>query len=281
MARRKANNETQALAKFDERLAESQRRMQEHADDFGGGKFISVRAGQLMVDGAPVQGNQVAVVVLDSLRENVFYEEDFDSDNPQPPTCYAYSSDEGPMAPHPKAQQAQSAACKGCSQNEFGSADRGRGKACKNRIRLAMLAGGTVTRGDFEAFDDPEHFESDGIYQLSVPPTSGKAWKQYLSGIGSIHPAKLYTLISVLPDQQHQWHLQFSKLDKVPTNLLPAIAGRLDEAGEAISQPYQEPSEEERPAKRGRGKAKGKKSGGAKRTSKKAATESTVRSRKF
>lgn len=281
MARRKANNETQALAKFDEAFAASARRMQDHADDFGGGKFISVRAGQLMVDGAPVQGNQVAVVVLDSLRENVYYVGDFDPDDPQPPVCYAFSGDEGPMAPHPKAQQAQSAACKGCRWNEYGTATKRKGKACKNRIRVAVLSGGTMARGAFEAFDDPEHFASDGIYQLSIPPTSGKAWKQYLNGIGGVHPVKLFTLISVIPDQKDQWHLQFTKLDKVPTDLYPALRSRIDEARESISQPYPEPSEEERPAKRGRGKAKSKKGKTSKHTTKRVAAESTVRSRKF
>jgi hypothetical protein len=51
------------------------------------------------------------------------------------------------MGPHPSMQadanfQPQSDLCKTCEHNQWGSADKGRGKACQNRRRLTMIPAG-------------------------------------------------------------------------------------------------------------------------------------------
>jgi hypothetical protein len=278
MVRRKS--ETRAVAKWDAQLAEAAKRMQDQAADFGGGRFISVRGGQLSIDGDAVPGNRIAVVVLYSLRENVYYDGDFDPDDPQTPLCFAFDAG-GQLAPHADAQDPQCDTCKDCRWAEWGSAARGRGKACRNRIRLAVLAAGKLDgRGAFEAYDDPKHFAGDAIYQLSVPPTSGKIWRRYLGGLGGAHPATVFTLIDVVPDPKDQWHFAFERLDRVPDRIGQVLVERLGDAHEAISQPYQLIEREEQPRAR-RGKNVGRaKSGGRPRAAASGGVTSTRRKTK-
>jgi len=60
----------------------------------------------------------------------------------------------------------QSDHCKGCPQNEFGSDDRGKGKACKNMKRLHLIMEDSLL---------PR--------RLTIPPTSIRAFDTYLTGL--------------------------------------------------------------------------------------------------
>src|SRR3990167_7275206 len=109
----------------------------------GTGSFFSIKGGLLSFAGSPMPNNQMAVIVLDSLMENVYYEGAYDASNPQGPKCFAFGRNEADMAPHEVTVQAgcqQSEACAGCPMNEWASAAQGRGKACKNTRRLAMTS---------------------------------------------------------------------------------------------------------------------------------------------
>jgi len=147
----------------------------------GDAQFFSIRAGVLSFGGMPIPGNQMGVVILDWIYENIYYEGEFDSENPSPPTCFAFGRDGTTMVPHEnvvEAGQAQHETCKGCPHDEWGSAERGRGKACRNLRRLAIIPGGTidVNSGRFEPFTDPAQFEAGAVGYLKIPPTSGKGF---------------------------------------------------------------------------------------------------------
>lgn len=57
-------------------------------------------------------------------------------------------------------------ACKDCAMNQFGSGEGGKGKACKNMKRLYILTGDSLFP-----------------YALTLPPTSIRAWTDYVSSI--------------------------------------------------------------------------------------------------
>ena len=136
-----------ALVKWEEELAKQAEVAAGMEANVGGGQFFSMQGGQLKFNDNPVPGNQMAVIILDHILENVFYDGDFDPNNPQPPTCFAFGRSDDDMAPHETVVaegQAQNETCNGCPFNQWGSADKGRGKACRNTRRLAMIPAGTL-----------------------------------------------------------------------------------------------------------------------------------------
>ena len=119
-ARKKTGTE---VANWEKELAESAREQVQSEDTaaLGGGRFFSIRAGQLSIDDAPLPGNQMAVVILDSIMENVYYEEGFDPDVRTPPTCFAFGRDAETMGPPDEVDKhdeftRQSDLCKDCPQ---------------------------------------------------------------------------------------------------------------------------------------------------------------------
>jgi hypothetical protein len=230
----------------------------------GGGSFFSVAAGVLSFDGAPIPGNQMAVVILDHIHENVFYEGIYDAGNPRPPTCFAFARDGSELAPHEtvvEAGQAQHETCKGCSQNEWGTAERGRGKACRNTRRLAMIPAGTidVNSGRFTPFTDPDHFETATVGIMKIPVTSVNGFGTYVKQVsGAVRrpPHGVFTRVRVVPDPKTQVRVLFEPLDNAPAGIIPILMKRHAETRETIMFPYplsyDEP-EEKAPATRSRG----------------------------
>jgi len=241
-----AKQQTKALARWDAELAKEAEVAAAMEANTGGGQFISTRGGKLTVDDAPVPGNRMAVHILDYILENVYYEGDYDPDNPSAPTCYAFGRDEKDMAPHPKvveAGRAVSEKCSGCPNNEFGSADKGRGKACKNTRRLALLPAGTYDeRGKLKLIDDAEVHAAANIRFMKLPVTSVKGFAGFVKAVAStlkMPPHGIVTKVSVEPDDKTQHKVVFEPVSKLSDKVGGAIMTRREEAKATIEFPYQ------------------------------------------
>jgi hypothetical protein len=212
----------------------------------GGGQWFSIRGGILTFNGAPLPGNEMVAVVVDSILENAYFEGEFDPDNPQPPVCFAFGRDDDGMAPHQTvfdADQAQNQTCKGCEKNVFGSAERGKGKACKNTRRLALLAAGSIElpKREITLFDTPEEFEKETIGFLKLPVTSVAGWAAMVKRISASDrrpPHGFYMHISVVPDPKTQWRVLFNPAGKLPNEVMDAVMRKRQEAQALIEQPY-------------------------------------------
>lgn len=240
-----AAGKTKALAKWDAELAKEAEVAAAMEANTGGGQFISTRGGKLSIDDAPVPGNRMAVHVLDHIMENVYYEGDYDADNPSAPSCYAFGRDEKTMSPHPKVVEAGTAVsekCAGCPNNEFGSADKGRGKACKNTRRLALLPAGTYDeKGKLKLFTDSEHHESANIRFMKLPVTSVKGFAGFVKSVAGtlkMPPHGIITKVSVEPDAKTQHKVVFEPVQKLPESVGPAVMKRREEAKATIEFPY-------------------------------------------
>lgn len=252
------------LAKWDDQLAAEAQAAAAMEANSGGVRFLSVRGGVLTWNDAPVPGNQMAVVILDTIFENVMYTEEFDADSPSSPDCFAFGRDEASMEPHKVAKEAGTAEegpCKGCEKNEWGSADKGRGKACRNVRRLGLISAGQLgPTGKLKLIDEPDYYGKDGeLAFFKVPVTSVKGFAGFVKQVASalrLPPHGIVTKMSVQPDPKTQFKVVFEPIQEVPKSLIPSIMKRRDEVKGIIDQPYA-PREEasERPAK---GKAKGK-----------------------
>ena len=227
------------------------------------GNWLTARAGVLNYKGVPVQNNRTEAVILASVLENVFYEEEFDPDNPASPVCFAFSTTLKDLKPHESAPKPQHAKCAGCPQNEFGSADKGKGKKCKNLKRLAVIPFGDGT---------PEALEAEELAFAKLSVMSVKqydAFEQQADAAAGqklgVAPFWMASEIKVVPDPKSQFLWKFAPLTAVPKAALAIVAARAKEARDAIvpAQPYQPIGDDEGAKKPARPAAK--KPGGKKK----------------
>lgn len=261
MATKKATaSKTTALVKWDEELAKQAEIAAGMEANTGGGQFFSTKGGILSWQDAPLPNNQMAVIILDSVLENVYYEGRYDPDVPQGPVCFAFGRDEKTMAPHKivieagNQQCGASGLCAGCEMNEFGTAEVGKGKACRNTRRLGMIPAGTFNAaGKFELIEDEEHFASTAVGFMKLPVTSVKGYASFVKQVaGALKrpPFGIITKVKVVPDPKSQFKVVFEPIMNVPDELMAAVLQRHEEVKSTIDFPYQ-PNEEEEQPKRG------------------------------
>lgn len=240
----KAPKKTGAVNKYDEELAQFAQQYATMEDGATGSlPFISTKGGRLTFNGGEVPDGRMNVIVLDHILENHYYADSYDPDNPSSPVCFAFSHGDEELVPHEKSSEPQCEQCKGCPMNEFGSAERGRGKACKNIRRLAI-----ITEDEME---DPENAT---VAYLKVPVTSVKAWAGYvqqLANVMRIPPFAAVTEISIVPDAKSQFKLQFKLVEQISdkATIKELIAKRESIQQELVTpyQPMEVAEEEERP----------------------------------
>lgn len=126
--------------------------------------------------------------MLDHRNFNRYYTKPYDPQNPAPPDCFAISKNLSTMAPHEDAAEKQSKTCAECPMNQFGSAANGKGKACRNTVRLAVAA------SDATASSEP--------MILTVSPTGLKSWHSVVNNLSSagMLPIQIITEIAFDPN---------------------------------------------------------------------------------
>lgn len=130
--------------------------------------------------------NTLSVVILDHRNLNRYYIKPYDSQNVVPPDCYALAKSFNDLSPanHEDVTTAQHEDCATCPYNAFGSAPNGKGKACRNMVRLAMIP--------------PDPAVGDTPMILEVPPSALKNWNKLVNDLEStgLLPIQVITEIS-------------------------------------------------------------------------------------
>ena len=246
---------TGQVNKWEKELADAAVAAADQESGAASGQFFGLKGGRLTFNDAPLLNNEMAVIVLDGILENVFYDGKYDPENPQTPSCFAFGREDKDMKPHEKVEHPVCDKCSSCPNNAFGSAEVGKGKACRNTRRLAMIAAGTMKDGRFSPFEDLEHFESAQVAYMKLPVTSVKGYATFvkqLAGALKRPPFAVFTKVKVVPDDKSQFKVTFEPLAAAPTDLLPVLMARHEEAKAGIDFPYM-------PAEEGETAAKGKK----------------------
>lgn len=266
------------LINYEARMAEDAAKLAKQ-DRSSEGSYLSTKSGVLSLGEDQFPGNQVAVVVIDSVLENAYYEHAYNPNQKMPPTCYAYTRGEpNEMVPHLETmERAQDyfmpqnigqdkdgnmivGGCDGCPMAEWGSAFKngqpGRGKACKNTVRLALLPAGlyelSPNRRDYELglHDSAEHYFGADVVFLSVPPTSLSNWEKYKKMLRVQHARAPYgavTRIFLTPDNNSQFKINFELVELVSGEMLNGIVPRVDEQAAAPFKGYEAPQEQAPP----------------------------------
>ncbi len=190
------------------------------------------------------------LLILGARFENALYSGDFDADNPNAPDCFAISQTEDDLAP-PEAlgdkrqcmqSEPSSEKCEGCWANAFGTAERGKGKACKNVRRLAVLPA--------DRLDAKSLSEVEGA-MLRIPVTSVKNYSTFANKVTkglNIPLFLLRTSIAIEDDEKTQFKITFEPVDMADTkkgsvplviqdeDLLEVIEARVKEAETFLDQ---------------------------------------------
>lgn len=229
-------------------------------ETLGSGTFLSTRGGILSFGEEELPGNQACVIILDAVKENTYYADKFNPTEAASPICYAFGRGADEMVPHPSMAQhpeyfvPQARECSACPHSQWGSADTGRGKACQNRRRLALIAAGYYApkRGsrdfDLELFSDPKHFETTDIAFIKLPVLSVKEWAKYVTQVSASlqRPAHgVITRLYVEPDPKSQYKVHFDMIEKVPDVLTYIIIARHEAATKLTIAGYAPPQERE------------------------------------
>ena len=219
------------------------------------GTAVTCRSGQLSIGGQAIAGNKLSIVVVGSIFENNYYdpEFDYDPDAPRSPICFAFAKKEEELVPHEDSSEVQHESCKGCEWNEFGSAAKGRGKACKNIRRLALMSASPLTA---DGIKDGE------IAYMKLPVTSGPGWAAYVNMLSAVHkrpPFAVITEIGAVPDPKTQFKITFTHKGNIEDD---ELLGLLDEKNDGtfkfLAVPYQANSAEAPAKKKPVAKGKGK-----------------------
>lgn len=242
-----------ALVSWEDRMAKYAKETTE-TEKPPAGSFISVRAGQMQYANQPVAGNKLDVVIAGFVFENAFYTDDFDPDDPKSPVCFAFGDQEDGMKPHPDSMEPQCASCAECEHNEWGSAPKGKGKACKNIRRLGLLSAKPLTA---------EAMLKGDLAILKMPVTSVRGWQAYAHQVAAVHnrpPFAVVTQISTAPDPKTQFKVLFEHLTNIgDEEVFAALEQRRASGMKELYVPYM--PNEDKPARPARGKAAAKKPG--------------------
>lgn len=230
---------TTAIVSWKEKLAEAAARTLKREAP-ASGKVVKFSAAGVAVDGVQQPGGYLDMVVLETMEANTFYPGDFDSDNLQPPQCFAFGgfdeTDEGGLIPHKASVDVQAKTCESCPMNEWGSASKGRGKACKNSRWLVALRA-----------EDLADAASAELRIIKLPVTSVKNWNAYTRNTLAVKmelpPYAVVTRVSTIPDAKSQYKVLFTMEEEVEMTdaLFTALEARIKE-GRAILQVPFEPS---------------------------------------
>jgi hypothetical protein len=233
-----------------------------------GAQFLSTRNGQFKL-GDEDLGTQLCVVVADAVFENTYYEGRFNAKEKTPPRCYAFGRSPDELEPgfvtmpdgkerdlfletDPKEEffEAQNDACEGCPMAEWGTSDTGRGKACQNRRRLAVIPAGVYVFNKkskewvLEIFDDPADISAADMAYVKVPPTSTRVWAKYvkeLNGMGR-PPFGVLTRMALVPSEDNQFEFEFELIEEIEDDeMVQVVMDRHEEARATIYSPYRPP----------------------------------------
>jgi hypothetical protein len=208
---------------------------------------VKTRGGIIQFQDTPVPGNKLPCVILADTFENAFYEGEFDPDNPTSPVCFAFGDVESEMVPHEKSEKPQADSCSECEHNKWGSAEKGRGKACKNQVRTIIIHADALKKGDIK---------DTTVAMLNVPPTSLPGWAKHVKQLDDLGGKPVYgavTEVGAQPSPNGGFKLTFDILGTIQDKKkLAAVFAKRQTIMDDLTVPYQPPMEETTPKKKGK-----------------------------
>lgn len=206
------------------------------------GHFITFKGGVMTYNENPVPGNKLLAVAIDYLFENAWYPGRYNPAKATSPVCYAFGRKDSEMAPYSECEQPQHSVCDGCPKNEWGSdPDGGRGKACKNSRRIALLHA--------DSLKSPEEIMEAAVAFCKLPVTSVKNWSTFANQCATVlkmPPFAVVAEVSVVPDAKSQFQVLFKAQQVISDeSILAALVAKQEIVAKNMIVPYPKNAEEE------------------------------------
>lgn len=180
----------------------------------GGIPIIRTRGKKFRINDEEIKGGRLESIILGTSFVNAYYDVDYDPDDPSNPVCTAVGTvlqeKEGKMAPPENVAKRQAETCAACPHDKMGSADKGKGKACRNLRRVILIAAG-------DERPEPQ------LLQLLIPPTGIVAFRNYVNKYLTVTNRQLYGFVTTFTlDPDQDWPVptpEFTKLIDDPGKL--------------------------------------------------------------
>jgi len=220
----------QSLASVDPEVAKllAQAAENQAKTEVSGIPFMSLK-GKKFTLGDVKLGTSLNVVILADVIDYSYYDRPYNTDEITPPACFAIGRDINELAPHENSPTPISDSCKGCPNNEFGSAANGKGKACRNGRRIlvaSVLSDGSVNLDDLAI--------------INMAPTSLKAYSRYAKSLATVRKLPSWSVVTNLSfDPDEDWPVLVPMyIGVAPGSTINAIAQRLEEFNEVVAVAY-------------------------------------------
>ncbi len=207
-----------------------------------GSNIISIKGGVMQINGDPIPGSSMDVVIVGVVTERRLYTSRYDPDVITLPACYAQSITGVDMAPRDNSPTPQSETCRTCPKDQFKSAENGRGKACKESRKLLVIP--------MDNINDPNKAKGEtGL--MSIPITSVKKfWGPYVKGLSAQHsrpPWAVVTTIKASPDNKTILRVEFAMKDLLTEDQLANVFPLVEPAEQSLMEPFDYEAQEEAP----------------------------------
>lgn len=204
---------------------------------------IAFKSGIMTYMDSALKDNVLDCVVIAHVKENVYYTDRYKADDVKPPACFALALPDEPLHPHEDVPTPLAELCASCEMYQWASDPQGgRGKACKERRRLAVIP----LPNSVNEIADSE------LAVMSIPVTSVKNWGNYVNRVAATlqrPPWGVATRIRLVPDAKTQFRVVFELIEPLAGEYLPEIHNKIDLANNALLVPYEmNPEQEEAPA---------------------------------
>ena len=124
--------------------------------------------------------DELDVIIVDFVYNNMFYETGYQKGVISSPVCFSLNADPKGAIPSPNSTDVQGTGCDTCEQNQFGT--KGAGKACQNRMLIAVLPADADETTPFAILD--------------IPPTSIKGFNNYVTSVAGALQRPPYGVIT-------------------------------------------------------------------------------------
>lgn len=146
---------------------------------------------------------ELDIVIVDFIHFNAYYETNYTKGVVSAPGCAALGLEPMRLIPLPAGTAIQNAGCDGCAQNQFGS--KGAGKACQNRILVAVLPADADETTPLALFD--------------LPPTSIQQFQKYVASVAGTLQRPPYGVITHVSFDQNETYTKLIFSDPQPFDM--------------------------------------------------------------
>lgn len=154
--------------------------------------------------------------------------------------------------------------------NEWGSSEKGSGKACQNRVRLAVIQAGEYRpRPKSRDFDldlvdgttqeGQAHFRDADALTINLPVTSVGNWNNYVRKLAEMGeaPYGVATRMFITPHPKFQYMVNFEMVEQVANESFDITQQRYETTLATMATPYSPPRPEDEEKRERKGGVKG------------------------